>query len=1088
LALALLANPIPALAAQQPARIGEPEKPTPLAQMTQNPPSLNLGASYEQQVRDGQKQVYLLPLTAGQYCRLTIETGSAILRIISPASQKLVEKNGTHLFNSQSRVDLIAEMSGHYVVELSQVSSKVEGSYAFKLEEVRPALEKDSLRLQARRIMDGVEALDLFLQPREVRQQSIPKVAAALPLWQASGDRWGEADGLFFLGELHFGVEPQQAVRYLNDALILYREVEARKDEAMVLYELARLHRNLGDTRAALDYFEQSLALRRQLNHPRAVADTCMALGKLYGTMGELTKALELFHQAAQIYRVIADRPNLGTALQNLGTVAFNLGDQRRALAYYEESMSLRSVVGSVKGEGATLTQIGYAHLLLGDYQRARDRYLEALRRLREQGDTHTQVLAFAGLGRAYLALGETRKAIEALHQAIATDRLRPLDPYGVISDFNYLCEAYAKLGEYDQAVEACRESQRLSEKAAYLNFGSITQRLLGSISWKRGDLTNARAHFETAIKLVERLRSKAALSAQRASLLGSRQRFYSDYIELLMELNRRQPAAGHDRRAFQTSERARARSLLELLIEGRADIRAGGEPALLAQERSLQSQLDAKAAEQTRLLSGKHTEAQAAALAKTIAELTAEYEQAQANIRLRSPRYAALTQPQPLSLAQVEQEVVADANTLLLEYALGEEQSFLFTVTDKTFHSYELPKREVIETAAKRYYELLTARNRPVKFEEPAQRVRRLQQTDKDLATAGVELSRMILRPVVAELKNRRLLIVADGALQVIPFAALPVTGGLGDGETGGKRTNRPVAPSPRRPVPLIANHEVVHLPSASALAVLRRELKDRKPAPKLLAVLADPVFDAEDERLPKEARERIARERQAPDPAKETSAALATDELTRAVQSTGLDGERGSLARLPYTRTEAQAILALAPQTQSFGAFDFAANQNAAIDPALGQYRYVHFATHGLLNDTHPELSGLVLSLVDREGRTQDGFLRMVEVFNLNLPAELVVLSGCKTGLGKEIRGEGLIGLTRGFMHAGAARALVSLWDVNDRATAELMTRVYRGMLGKGLRPAAALRAAQLELSKQPQWRAPYYWASFVLMGEPQ
>jgi CHAT domain-containing protein len=428
-------------------------------------------------------------------------------------------------------------------------------------------------------------------------------------------------------------------------------------------------------------------------------------------------------------------------------------------------------------------------------------------------------------------------------------------------------------------------------------------------------------------------------------------------------------------------------------------------------------------------------------------------------------------------------------ADTILLEYALGEEKSFLFALTDKTFHSYELPKREVIEKASRRYYEMLTARNRPVKFEEASQRAERLQQADEDLSTAGVELSRMILRPVAEELRRRRLLIVADGALQLIPFAALPVTGGLGDGATGRKRTARPIAPSPRRPVPLIANHEVVHLPSASALAVLRRELKDRKPAPKLLAVLADPVFDADDERLPKEVRERLARELQAPTQAKENpAAALATDELTRAVQSTGLDGERGSLARLPYTRAEAKAILALAPETQSFGALDFAANQNAAIDPALSQYRYVHFATHGLLNDTHPELSGLVLSLVDREGRTQDGFLRMVEVFNLNLPAELVVLSGCKTGLGKEIRGEGLIGLTRGFMHAGAARVLVSLWDVNDRATAELMTRVYRGMLGKGLRPAAALRAAQLELSKQPQWRAPYHWASFVLMGEPR
>ncbi len=1067
LVAALSANPIPALAAQQPA-----------AKLTQNPPSLNLGVSYEQQLRDGQKYVYLLPLTAGQYCRLTIETGSVILRIISPAGQKLVEKNGTHLFSSQSRVDLIAETSGHYLVELSQVSSKVDGSYALKLEELRPALEKDSLRLQARRIMDGVEALDLFLQPREVRRQSIPKVAAALPIWQASGDRWGEADGLFFLGELHFGVEPEQAVRYLKEALTLFREVEARKDEATVLYELARLHRNLNDPRTAVDYFEQSLALRRRLDHPRAVAYTCIALGKLYGTMGELTKALELFHQAAQIYRATADRYNLATALQNLGTTSFNLGDQRRAIAYYEESMSLRSVAGAAQGDAVTLAQIGEIHLLLGDYQLARDKYLEAIPLLQNQGDTRIQFLAFSGLGRAYLALGENPKAVEALRQAIAINSLRPLDPYEVIADFNYLCEAHARLGEYDRAIEACRESQGLSEKAAFLNFGSITQWLLGTIAWKRGDLTGARAHFETAIKLVESLRSKAALSAQRATLLSKRQRFYSDYMELLMELNRRQPAAGHDRLAFQTSERARARSLLESLIEARVDIREGVEPALLAQEKRLQSQLEAKAAEQTRLLSGKHTETQSATLARSISELTSDYERVQAEIRERSPRYAALTQPQPLGLVEIQKEVVVDANTILLEYALGEEKSFLFAITGKAFNSYQLPRREVIEKAARRYYELLTARNRPVKFEEPAQRSQRLQQADKDLSAAGVELSRMILRPVAAELRQHRLLIVADGTLQLIPFAALPVSGGMGVGETRGKRT--------ARPVPLIANHEVVHLPSASALAVLRRELRDREPAPKLLAVLADPVFEAEDERLPKEVRQRIARERQAPK--ENLTATIATDDLTRAVQSAGLEGERGSLTRLPYTRVEARAILALAPKTESFGAFDFAANQAAALDPSLGQYRYVHFATHGLLNDRHPELSGLVLSLLDREGRTQDGFLRMVEVFNLNLPAELVVLSGCKTGLGKEIRGEGLVGLTRGFIHAGAARVLVSLWDVNDRATAELMTKFYRGMLSKGLRPAAALQAAQSELSRQPQWQAPYYWASFVLMGEPK
>jgi CHAT domain-containing protein len=152
------------------------------------------------------------------------------------------------------------------------------------------------------------------------------------------------------------------------------------------------------------------------------------------------------------------------------------------------------------------------------------------------------------------------------------------------------------------------------------------------------------------------------------------------------------------------------------------------------------------------------------------------------------------------------------------------------------------------------------------------------------------------------------------------------------------------------------------------------------------------------------------------------------------------------------------------------------------------LGRYRIVHLATHGVLNAEQPELSGLVLSLVDEQGRPQDGFLGLHEVYDLNLPAELVVLSACQTGLGKEIRGEGLVGLTRGFMYAGAERVLASLWNVNDSATARLMKLFYEGIFSKGLSPAAALRAAQLELSKRSQWRSPYYWAAFVLQGEWQ
>jgi CHAT domain-containing protein len=146
------------------------------------------------------------------------------------------------------------------------------------------------------------------------------------------------------------------------------------------------------------------------------------------------------------------------------------------------------------------------------------------------------------------------------------------------------------------------------------------------------------------------------------------------------------------------------------------------------------------------------------------------------------------------------------------------------------------------------------------------------------------------------------------------------------------------------------------------------------------------------------------------------------------------------------------------------------------------------VHIATHGLLDSERPGLSSFVLSMVDAQSKPQDGFLRANDIYNLKLPAELVVLSACQTGLGKEIKGEGLVGLTRGFMYAGAARVVVSLWNVNDKATADLTTKVYEKMLKHGERPAAALRAAQVEMWQQKQWQSPYYWAAFTMQGEWQ
>ena len=207
----------------------------------------------------------------------------------------------------------------------------------------------------------------------------------------------------------------------------------------------------------------------------------------------------------------------------------------------------------------------------------------------------------------------------------------------------------------------------------------------------------------------------------------------------------------------------------------------------------------------------------------------------------------------------------------------------------------------------------------------------------------------------------------------------------------------------------------------------------------------------------------------------------------MYRAAEDIGESNLSGNLSRLSATRWEAEQITSLVPAKNRLLALDFAANRETATSAELSQYQIVHFATHALLDTRRPELSGIVLSLVNKEGDEQDGFLRAHEIYNLKLPAELVVLSGCRTGLGKEVRGEGLIGLTRGFMYAGAKRVAVSLWKVEDKPTAELMARFYKRMLGQEkLSAAAALRAAQLEMWKDKRWSLPYYWAGFMLQGE--
>jgi CHAT domain-containing protein len=566
----------------------------------------------------------------------------------------------------------------------------------------------------------------------------------------------------------------------------------------------------------------------------------------------------------------------------------------------------------------------------------------------------------------------------------------------------------------------------------------------------RKGELEVAAQLFEQTLNAVEDQAAHfGGAEIARSGFRARIKRFCSDYIDLLLEQK-------HPEIAFQVLERSRSRTLLETLSEAHVDLRRGVEPSLVERERSLHQAISRQSESRFRLIQGKYTQEQLAAITNKIEELVAEYEEVEGRVRASSPSYAALTQPKPLSTKEVQQQML-DADTLLLEYSLGEERSYVFAVTPSSVAAYALPKRAEIEDAARRVYDLLTSRNHILKGETDAQRRSRLAKAEAEYPKAAGVLSRMVLDPVISDLKEKRLLVVSDGALEYIPFALLPA----------------PVAHA-KQPIPLIVEHEIVNLPSVSVLAALRRVASERQEAPKAVAVLADPVFDRQDSRVAARQPHPVSKSM------KEGDATLARPATRSASDISG----SSRLTRLPFSRLEARAIKMVIPQGMQ--ALDFEANRGTATSSELGQYRIVHFATHGILDSEHPQLSGLVLSLVDKQGKPQNGLLALHDIYNLNLPADLVVLSACETALGKQINGEGLVGLTRGFMHAGATRVVASLWEVSDVATARLMAEFYKAMVQKKMPPAAALRVAQIALWNQERWRFPYYWAAFEIQGE--
>ncbi|HEY3056498.1 MAG TPA: CHAT domain-containing tetratricopeptide repeat protein [Thermoanaerobaculia bacterium] len=1011
---------------------------------------------------------------AGQYVRAVVEERRANvdIRVSDPGGKQVLAIAGSKRTHAFERISFIAPVSGAYVVTITPKSVDTDhGRYELRLEIVRTPLPEDCSRLEAEEAWregqrlnqkgsadslkaaagkytqavgaadqagdvalkaEALASLGSVQNARGELRQGLDAHAEAFQLALALKDESLQALELYHIGTLHGLLgENRRAFGALTTGLAIARHIEDRSLQAALLNALAVRYKDVGEMDTALSLYNQSLALERSTGdyeNPTLLNN----LGNLYHELGRWQEALQHYHEALPMWRKAGYRRGEAATLYNIGLVYQEEGDSRRALVYFRKALSLSRESGNRSGEGISLYRIGSVSEDLGDLDEALARLNEALVIYRSIGDPRREAVARTCIGRIHARRGEYDQAFAEYDRALPIARAAAYR-WGEAFTLKHLGDIWANCGSPLRAMDYYNEALAGFESMGREIWEASTLVAMAEAYDAAGDIGAARTTVDRGLEKIEHLQANVTSQELKATYLSSVRHGYELSIDVLMRLHLSDRTKGFDKAALHVSERARARSFLDQIRESGAGARRGADAALLRRQRELRQTLTAKVEQQARQREGSPRSGASDAASTDVASLTDELEEIERKIRASNPHYAAATDR---LLHADEIQKLLDPETLLLEYTLGEKRSFLWVVSQTMVASYVLPPRNAIEPPARRLIELLAERPTAVR-------------TKVSIDRAARELTGMLLLPAAERLSAKRLVIVSDGILHYIPFAALPLW--------------------THTTTPLITRYEVVSVPSASSLAALREQLATRSSPSKELAVLADPVFRRNDAR--------VAAHFNAPDGV-----------LKRAAASKHRDAgvNAASLPRLPYTRREAKAILELVPPRARKEAFDFAASRATAMDGSLAQYRVVHFATHGFFNTAHPELSGIVLSLVDARGRDQDGFLLTSDVMGMTLTADLVVLSGCRTALGREVYSEGLTGLSRAFLFAGAARVVASLWKVDDAATAELMTQFYRRLFLQKASPSAALRGAQMELRKQERWASPYYWAGFVMQGD--
>jgi CHAT domain-containing protein/Flp pilus assembly protein TadD len=1112
------------------------------------PISLSAGSSTKLAINAGEKNVFGLALDPGYLLRVSIDKGDLALAVTlyDPAGHKVFDQ--TSFYHEDVSLSVPLEM-GTYLLEVRSLEiSGPARDYELKVEPSKRSTRADEKVSAAQRATASATIKRAEWTETSLRQ-AIKKYEEAALIWMSMNNLQAAAAQTIEAGEICFALgEYQEALRHYRKAAAQAKTGGAKLEESRALREVGRLYSYLGDNDQAESNVLAALRLlapNQRIVEPEFKDDYAVSLnnlGEISYARGDLVKSSKQFAEALQIFDEVGDRSEAARAHLFRGYIVGGLGNREKAVAEFSRSLELYSAVRNKAGEGLSLTALGLMQSTNGEDERAISKHREAIAIFQSIGDGQSEAIAVNGLGQAYENLMDYNTALENYEQALSLFQDGGTRDFAAVATSN-VARAYRLMGDFKKAVayyEKCLILSRAAKKVrteanalndlaaiyaaqgnrektisqyrillkfydamsdrrqqamawnhlgdAYLGFAETQQALtayeralplskqtddkavllsslfnLARAHSDLGHLEAALSNIEQSIKIIEDLRSNVANPDFRTSYFSGVHKHYALWIDVLMQLDEQRPGEGFAAAGLLASEKARARSLLDNLTDVGANIDPGADPELLSRKRELEGLLRAHAQYQMELsISGKNS-AKSEEAACEVNELRTEYQEIESRLVERNPRLQSPGPPAVSSLAEVQTQLL-DGDTILLEYALGEDRSYLWAVTADSLHSYQLPSASSLETTGREVYKLLTARQAVGETIESGY-LANVEDSDRLYTEKARELSQMLLGQVADQLGSKRLVIVSEGILQYIPFEALPAP----QPQTLGSLTKAPDMPL------LVASHEIVTLPSISTLAAIRKEKHKVASGEKVVAVLADPVFSKNDDRVQNGTQTAVI-----------TSLNTGSVSGESALRSLGRTTRQAGPTRLVHASEEADAILAATPRGTAMIARGFDASREVAMSSLIGDYKIVHFATHGFLNTDHPELSGIVMTMVNHDGSRTNGFMSLQDIYNLNLSADLVVLSACDTALGKDIRGEGLVGLTHGFMASGAKSVVATLWKVDDRATAVFMATFYEALLKDGLTPVAALRTAKQRVRQEKAWQAPYFWAGFVLQGE--